>query len=299
MLFGNQKKTMSLAIQAAFWMLGAIFSFTAMAIAGRELSAGFDTFEIMLYRSAIALVIVLILIYATGTYRKIGIQAWRMHLIRNIFHFTGQNLWFYALALIPLAQVFAFEFTTPLWVILLSPILLGERLTTIRIISALMGFVGILIVARPDIESLHPGVLAAAACAIFFALTYVSTKRLTRTESISAIMLYLCALQLIFGLVSAGFDGVIARPDIADLPLLALLAVCGLLAHFCITKALTLVPATVVAPFDFVRLPIIAVAGMLMYDESIDVYVFIGASVIFAGNYLNIWFEMRKKNLIW
>lgn len=286
---------MSLAIQAALWMLGAIFSFTAMAIAGRELSAGFDTFEIMLYRSAIALVIVLVLIYATGTYRKIGIGAWRTHLIRNIFHFTGQNLWFYALAIIPLAQVFAFEFTTPLWVILLSPLLLGERLTMIRLISALMGFIGILIVARPDIESVHPGVIAAAACAIFFALTYISTKRLTRTESISAIMLYLCVLQLLFGLVAAGFDGVIAFPNVAELPLLALLAVCGLLAHFCITKALTLAPATVVAPFDFVRLPIIAVAGMLLYDESIDIYVFVGACIIFAGNYLNIWFEMRKK----
>ncbi len=286
---------MSLAVQAALWMLGAIFSFTAMAIAGRELSAGFDTFEIMLYRSAIALVIVLVLIYATGTYRKIGIGAWRTHLIRNIFHFTGQNLWFYALAIIPLAQVFAFEFTTPLWVILLSPLLLGERLTMIRLISALMGFIGILIVARPDIESVHPGVIAAAACAIFFALTYISTKRLTRTESISAIMLYLCVLQLLFGLVAAGFDGVIAFPNVAELPLLALLAVCGLLAHFCITKALTLAPATVVAPFDFVRLPIIAVAGMLLYDESIDIYVFVGACIIFAGNYLNIWFEMRKK----
>lgn len=286
---------MSLAMQAALWMLGAIFSFTTMAIAGRELSAGFDTFEIMLYRSAIALVIVVVLIYATGTYRKIGIRAWRTHLIRNIFHFTGQNLWFYALAVIPLAQVFAFEFTTPLWVILLSPLLLGERFTTIRLISALMGFIGILVVARPDIDNLHPGVVAAGACAIFFALTYVSTKRLTRTESISAIMLYLCVLQLIFGLISAGFDAMIAVPRMVDLPLLGLLAVCGLLAHFCVTKALTLAPATVVAPLDFVRLPLIAVAAMLIYDESIDIYVFVGAIIIFAGNYLNIWFEIRKK----
>ncbi|WP_371194044.1 DMT family transporter [Glaciecola sp. SC05] len=284
------------ATQAAFWMLGAIFSFTTMAITGRELSAGFDTFEIMLHRSVIALFIVLVLIYATGSYRTIGISAWRTHLVRNVFHFTGQNLWFYALAVIPLAQVFALEFTTPLWVILLSPLLLGERLTMIRIVAALMGFVGILIVARPDMGSLHPGVLAAAACAVFFALTYVFTKRLTRTESISAIMLYLCAMQLIFGLVSAGYDGVIAIPSLSDMPLLILLAICGLLAHFCITKALTLAPATVVAPFDFARLPIIAVAAMLIYNESIDAYVLLGAIIIFAGNYLNIWFETRNKD---
>jgi drug/metabolite transporter (DMT)-like permease len=282
-------------MQAALWMLGAIFSFTTMAIAGRELGAGFDTFEIMLYRSAIGLMIVLVLVYATGTFRQIGVREWRTHLIRNVFHFTGQNLWFYAVTVIPLAQVFALEFTSPLWVILLSPFLLGERLTLIRVIAALMGFIGILIVARPDIGSLHPGILAAASCALFFALTYVFTKRLTRTESIAAIMLYLSGLQLIFGLISAGYDGDIALPNITDLPLLGLVAACGLLAHFCITKALTIAPATIVAPLDFVRLPIIAIAAMIIYNEAIDIWVFVGASIIFAGNYLNIWVETRKR----
>jgi drug/metabolite transporter (DMT)-like permease len=286
---------MNQTMQAAFWMLGAIFSFTTMAIAGRELGAGFDTFEIMLYRSAIGLMIVLVLVYATGTFRQIGIREWRTHFIRNVFHFAGQNLWFYAVTVIPLAQVFALEFTSPLWVILLSPFLLGERLTLIRVIAALMGFIGILIVARPDIGSLHPGILAAASCAIFFALTYVFTKRLTRTESIAAIMLYLSALQLIFGLISAGYDGDIALPNITDLPLLGLVAACGLLAHFCITKALTIAPATIVAPLDFVRLPIIAIAAMVIYNEAIDIWVFVGASIIFAGNYLNIWVETRKR----
>lgn len=285
---------MTLTMRAAFWMLGAIFSFTTMAIAGRELSLSFDTFEIMLYRSAIALIIVLILAYSTGTYRQVGIGAWRTHLVRNVFHFTGQNLWFYAVAMVPLAQVFALEFTTPLWVILLAPFLLGERLTFIRSIAAVMGFVGILVVARPDMESVNPGILAAASCAVFFALTYVFTKRLTRTESITAIMLYLSGLQLIFALLTAGYDGDIALPSIANMPLLALIAVCGLLAHFCITKALTIAPATVVAPFDFVRLPIVAVAAMFVYNEAIDVWVFVGAFIIFAGNYLNIWFETRK-----
>nr|WP_136251798.1 DMT family transporter [Ningiella ruwaisensis] len=287
---------MSPSIHAALWMLGAIFSFTAMAVAGRELSAGFDTFEIMLHRSAIGLVIVIVIVYFTGAYRHIGTSKWRIHLVRNIFHFTGQNLWFYSLALIPLAQVFALEFTTPLWVIVLSALLLGERLTLIRFVSALMGFVGILIVARPDMSNLHPGILAAASCAIFFALTYVFTKRLTRTESIAAIMLYLCVFQLLFGLITAGYDGDIALPTLEDMPLLVLLASCGLLAHFCITKALTLAPATLVAPIDFARLPIIAVTAMLLYNEATDIWVFVGAFVIFAGNYLNIWFETRKRD---
>ena len=114
-----------------------------------------------------------------------------MHLVRNAAHFTGQNLWFYAVTLIPLAQVFALEFTSPIWVIVLSPLILGERLTPVRALAALMGFVGILIVARPSVDSLNPGVISAASCAIFFALTMMLTKRLTRQESITSILFWL------------------------------------------------------------------------------------------------------------
>jgi drug/metabolite transporter (DMT)-like permease len=285
---------MNTTVQAALWMIGAVVSFTAMAIAGRELGGDFDTFEIMMYRSAFGFLVVLALAFATGSYRQIGIDAIGIHLIRNLFHFTGQNLWFFAVTIVPLAQVFALEFTTPLWVIVLSFLLLGERLTKVRALAAVMGFIGILIVARPSVEGLNAGILAAAGCAVFFALTYVFTKRLTRSETITGIMFYLTFFQLIFGVIAAGYDGDIALPTAAALPWLILVACCGLLAHFCITKALTIAPATVVAPIDFARLPLVAVAAMLLYNEAIAIWVFVGAVIIFAGNYLNIWFETRK-----
>ena len=68
------------------------------------------------------------------------------HVVRNLFHFTGQNLWFFALTVIPLAQVFALEFTTPLWILILSPLILGERLTRKKISVGLIGFGGALLV---------------------------------------------------------------------------------------------------------------------------------------------------------
>ncbi|MDF1727715.1 MAG: DMT family transporter [Sulfitobacter sp.] len=286
---------MSPTLRAACWMLGAIFSFTAMALAGRELGTRFDTFEIMMYRSALGFVIVLTLSRATGTLREVGFDRWKLHLARNVFHFTGQNLWFYAVTMIPLAQLFALEFTAPLWVILLSPLLLGERLTGLRALSALIGFTGILIVTQPGSMVLSEGLIAAASCAIFFALTYVYTKKLTRTESITAIMFFLTAFQLVFGLVTAGYDGDILLPQATDLPLLGVVAVCGLLAHFSIVKALGLAPAAVVAPIDFARLPIIAIVGMLLYAEPLDPFVLIGAVLIFGANYLNIWAEGRRR----
>lgn len=285
---------MTPTLRAALWMIGSIASFSAMAVAGRELSGRFDTFEIMMYRSVFGVVVVLSLAWATGAWRQINTQNLGLQLLRNMAHFTGQNLWFLAVTLIPLAQVFALEFTSPLWVVVLSIFLLGERLTATRALAAVLGFIGILIVARPDIGNLNLGIIAAASCAVFFALTNVLTKRLTRTQGITTILFYLTTTQLVFGLLTAGYDGDIALPDAATLPFLALVGVCGLLAHYCLTNALALAPATVVVPIDFVRLPVIAVVGMLLYAEALDIWVFIGAAVIFAGNYLNLWRETRK-----
>ncbi len=285
---------MSTTLRAALWMIGSIASFSAMAIAGRELGGRYDTFEIMMYRSIFGVLIVVTLMGLTGAWRQINADRLSLHFVRNLAHFTGQNLWFYAVTVIPLAQVFALEFTSPLWVIVLSPLILGERLTLIRAIAAIMGFIGILIVARPSIEGINAGVITAASSAIFFALTIMFTKRLTRTQTITGILFYLTTMQLVFGVIAAGYDGDIALPDAASLPLLALIGACGLLAHFCLTNALSIAPATVVVPIDFVRLPVIAVLGMLLYQEALDIWVFVGAAVIFAGNYLNIWFETRK-----
>lgn len=287
---------MNPVLVAALWMSGSIASFSAMAVAGREVASTLDTFEIMMYRSAVGVLIVCALAALTGAWRQITTAALGTHVLRNIAHFTGQNLWFYAVTVIPLAQVFALEFTSPIWVIVLSPLILGERLTPVRALAALMGFAGILIVARPDMGSINAGVITAASAAIFFALTIMFTKRLTRTQSITQILFWLTAMQLVMGVAMAGYDGDIALPDAAALPWVMLIGLAGLLAHYCLTNALSIAPATVVVPIDFIRLPTIAVIGMLVYGEAVDIWVFVGALVIFGGNYMNIWVETRRKH---
>lgn len=284
---------MNPVFKAAFWMSGSIASFSSMAVAGREISGSLDTFEIMLFRSAVGVLIVGLVVLATNGWHRIKTDRLKIHLVRNLAHFTGQNLWFYAVTVIPLAQVFALEFTSPIWVIILSPLFLGERLTAVRAFAALMGFVGILIVARPDVTGLSPGVITAASSAIFFAVTMMLTKRLTRHEGIISILFWLTTMQLVMGLIMAGFDGDIALPTTATLPWVFLIGLAGLLAHYCLTNALAIAPATVVVPIDFIRLPTIAVIGMVLYGEAVSIWVFLGAAIIFAGNYLNIWVETR------
>lgn len=273
---------------AALWMVGAIVSFSVMAIAGREAGLTLDTFEIMTYRSLVGVVIVVAILAITGRWRRVQRQRLGVHLLRNTCHFTGQNLWFLAVTMVPLAQVFALEFTSPMWVIILSPLLLGEALTRRRMLAVVLGFGGILIVARPSPATVDPYILAAAACAIFFALTTILTKRLTRHEDTSSILFWLTTMQLAMGLVAAGWDGDIALPDATTLPWLVLIGLAGLTAHFCLTTALSLAPASVVVPVDFARLPAIAVLGMVLYNEALDVWVLGGAAVICLANYLNI-----------
>lgn len=269
-------------------MIGAIVSFSSMAIAGRAVSTSLDTFEIMLFRSLVGIVIVVTIGLATGTLRTVSGRNLGLHLGRNLAHFAGQNLWFFAITVIPLAQVFALEFTTPIWAILLSALLLGERLTRTAMIAALIGFAGVLVVARPGSTEISPGVLAAAACAICFALTAIATRKLTRTETTICILFYLTVLQAVFGVLAAGYDGDIALPSARTAPWLVLIGCAGLFAHYCLTKALSLAPASTVMPLDFARLPVIAIVGMVLYGEALDPLVFVGAALIFAGNWYNL-----------
>jgi len=282
--------------KAVAYMTGAIGSFSAMAVAGREVSFELDTFEIMMYRSFVGIAVVLLLGWYFGTLRHITRRHVGTHFTRNLAHFTGQNLWFYAVTVIPLTQLFALEFTNPLWVLLLSPMVLGERLTRMRVLAAVMGFAGILIITRPWEFGISFGVTTAASSAVAFAWTTLMTKKLTRTESVTCVLFYLTVMQAVFGVVCAGYDGDIAVPSMTALPYVMVIALCGLLAHFCITTALALAPATVVIPVDFARLPVIAVIGMLAYGEALDIMVLAGAVLIFVGNYSNILHETRGQS---
>lgn len=282
--------------KAVAFMTGAIASFSAMAVAGREVSFELDTFEIMMYRSFVGIALVLALGWYFGTLGQITRRHMGTHFTRNIAHFTGQNLWFYAVTVIPLTQLFALEFTSPLWVLLLSPMVLGERLTHMRVLAAVMGFVGILIITRPWEYGISFGITTAALSAVAFAWTTLMTKKLTRTESVTCVLFYLTVMQAVFGVICAGYDGDIAIPSLTALPYVMVIALCGLLAHFCITSALSVAPATVVIPVDFARLPVIAVIGMLAYGEALDILVLAGAVLIFVGNYSNILHETRGQS---
>lgn len=274
--------------QAAFWMTGAIVSFSAMAVAGRAVSHALDTFEIMLFRSVVGLIVVIAMARALGTTHTITGRHMGLHTIRNIGHFAGQNLWFFAITVVPLMQVFALEFTSPLWVVLLAPLVLGERVTWDRVAVVGLGLVGVVLVARPWEAPPSWGLITAAMAAIGFAISALFTRKLTRTESVTCILFWMTLMQAVFGVICAGWDGDIALPAADTAPWLVLIALAGLLAHLCITQALSRAPASVVMPFDFVRLPVITFIGIWLYAEAFDPWALAGGVIIFGAGYINV-----------
>ena len=115
-----------------------------------------------------------------------------------------------------------------IWVVLLASIFLGERLTRLKLGIAALGFVGVLVVARPEINALNIGIIAAAVAAIGFAGAAILTRKLTVQNSLTKILFFLTGLQILFGLICAGFDGDIALPSSGTLPWLILIGVAGL-----------------------------------------------------------------------
>lgn len=275
-------------IKGSLWMIGGVFCLTSMAIAGKEISLQIDTFEILFFRSVIGVCIILFFLVKKNLLREINLKQIRTHLKRNLAHFIGQNLWLYALASITLAEVTSLEFTMPIWIVFFSYLMLNEKLDKYKIISVCIGFIGVLITVRPDIETLNLGLIAAAISAIVFALTNIYTRKLTRTESTLTILFFLTSMQLLFGLITSLLDGQLDIPTNENIFWIVTIGFAGLGAHYCITTALSLAPPTVVAPIDLLRLPIVVLIGVFFYSEQGDIFIYFGASLIIFANWLNL-----------
>lgn len=272
-------------LRAALWMVGAILSFTVMAIAGRAIQVELDSFELMFWRSLIGFVIVAAIVLARPVRLRPTYPG--LHLARNIFHFAGQNLWFYGIMILPLSQLVALEFTMPIWIVLLAPLVLGEHLTRRRLGYAALGFAGVLIVAQPGVQPLGAGHLAGILCAVGFAMNALLTKRIMRHDSILCVLFWMTASQTLFGFSLAQWGG-FTWPTPAIWGWLAVVGLTGLSAHYALSSALGLAPAATVAPMEFFRLPVIALVGVWLYAEVLDPFVFAGAAVIFLANWMNI-----------
>jgi drug/metabolite transporter (DMT)-like permease len=273
-------------------MGGAILSFCAMAVSVRELSGAHDPFQILFFRSILGAAVLGLVVVRLGP-GLLRTPQWGWHAIRHSVHLAAQAGWVYSLALLPLAQVFAIEFTSPVWGSILAVLLLGERLGRGRLLALMAGFAGILVILRPGLDALPPAALVMLVSAVGFGFINVLTKRLTRTDAPVTILFWMCTAQAMLALPLSLPNW--SAPAPADTPWLILVGLCGLSAHYCLNKALSLADAMVVLPMEFLRLPVIALAGLVLYREPLDPWVLAGGGIIAAGVWLNLRGEAQRQ----
>lgn len=272
-------------------MSGALLSFSATAVAVRALTSAFSVFEILAFRTMTGVLILsAFALFRPELRAGLAPRRFHVHLLRNALHFAGTAGWAFSLTLLPMATVFALEFTAPAWVALLAIPLLHERMNRGRLVAVLFGFTGVLVILRPGLETLQPASLLMLAVAFSFAVVGIITKRLTRTETTFSILFFMNLLQLPMNLM--GVEGAfwLKLEGHHILPLVGI-GLGGLLSHYCLTNAYRWGDATMVVPLDFLRIPLIAVVGWQLYGEPLDPYVFIGSGCIVAGLLYSLRYE--------
>jgi len=276
-------------------MVGALSSFSAMAVSIRELSrANLSIFEILAIRSGVALLVLLVLLALGPELRPYALpRRMKLNLLRNTVHYASQFAWALSITMLPLAMVFALEFTMPGWTALLAVWLLGERLTPSRIGVVVFGLIGVLVILRPGVAGFNPAALLVLAAAFGYAITMIATKKLTMTETTFGIVFWMAVIQFPLSLLGSDPHVLLHLEARHILPAIGV-GTAGLTSHYCLSNAFRAGDATLVVPLDFMRIPLIAVVGWAVYGERLDVFVLIGALIIVVGVLWNLRAEAAR-----
>ncbi len=261
-------------------MTASAFCFAVMNAFIREVSAELHPFQIAFFRNLFALLFMLPWLASVGwgglRTKRLGMQIWRA-----VIGVTAMGCWFSAIALVPLADAVALNFTLPLFATAGAAIFLSEKVGVRRWSATAVGFLGMLIILRPGFVEMSPAMSLPIVAAVFMAISVIILKSLSDTENPNAMVLYMNLFMTPLSLLPALF--VWQTPSWNALGLMALLGLFAMLAHLALARAYARADASAVMPFDYARLPFVAVIAYVLYGEVADVWTWIGAAVI-AGS---------------
>ena len=282
-------------VRLVLWMVGALLSFSVMAISIRELArGGLSIFEILAIRSGIALIVLATLLSARPELRVHALpRRMGLNFFRNGTHYASQFAWALSLTMLPLATVFALEFTMPAWTALLAVWFLHERMTPSRLGVVILGLIGVLVILRPGIASINPATVLVLTAAFGYAVTMITTKQLTATETTFGIIFWMTVIQFPLSLLGSNPSAFLHLAPHHILPTVGV-GIGGLTSHYCLSNAFRCGDATLVVPLDFMRIPLIAVVGWAFYDEPLDLFVLLGAIIIVSGVLWNLRSEVAR-----
>jgi drug/metabolite transporter (DMT)-like permease len=277
-------------MRGALWMLGGVAGLGMVVIAVRALKPEIHLLELLFLRALIGLVVITVIMLARGGH---GFRSQRpgQQWLRNGSHVIGQFCVFYGVLAIPLAEVTSIEYTIPAMTAGLAALFLGEKVGRHRWIGMAISFTGVLFIVRPVFADIPPAMFVVILGAVFFAIQNVYVRILSQVEGASTLVFQMNLIQSLILLGPALYVWI--TPSWHHLPWLAALGLAGMIAHFCMGRALGLADTSVCMPLDFLRLPFIAGTAFLVWGETFSPWSALGAVIIFGGQYYAI---MRERS---
>ncbi len=266
-------------VKGALLMTAASFCFCVMNVLIREASAELHPTQIAFFRNFFAMLFMLPLLHSAGL-SALRTERLGMHVLRAVISIGAMIAWFTSVTVLPLAEAVSLNFTVPLFAVAGAALILKEVVGVRRWSATLIGFLGVLVILRPGFQELRVEMAYPILAAVGMAISTLIIKSLSRTESTLAIVLYmnllLTPLSLVFALPQWSW------PSAYVFLLVACVGGIAAVAHLSLTRAYAYADASAILPFDYTRLPFIALFGYLLYGEVPDGWVWAGA-VIIAG----------------
>ncbi len=275
-----------------FWMVLTGLNFVAVTALVKLLGGALPAAESAFLRYVLGLVFLLPMLPALRRAR-LDRRALSLFALRGLVHGFGVILWFYAMTQIPIAEVTAMNYLSPVWVTLGAALFLGERLALRRLLAVAAAFTGALLILRPGFREISPGHIAMLGTAMLFAASYLIAKRMSGLVSPAVVV---AALSLTVPLALAPFALMQwVPPGAGQLGLLFLVAIFATAGHFTMTLAFRAAPITVTQPVTFLQLVWATALGALFFAEPVDGWVIGGGSLILAAVSFITWREAVLK----
>jgi drug/metabolite transporter (DMT)-like permease len=272
-------ETLPANLRGALWMIAASAVYSVQALTVKTLGQSLDPFEIAFFRCVFGLIAVLPFLQGVRGLTISG-NPW-MHVLRSVVGVSGMFCGFYAVTHLPLATATAISFTKPLFLIVLAVFFLGEVVRWRRWTATAVGFLGVLIVARPGTEAFSFAMVVALLGSFFIADVAVLVKKLSQTDRNVTILFYFGVITTIVSAIPAFF--VWQMPVGIEWPLLVAIGITAALGQYLSLRSFRIAEATAVMPFDYTRLLFAGLFGYMFFAEVPDGWTLLGIAVLIAS----------------
>lgn len=263
-------------------MLLGVLLLTIMDVVAKHLMATYSVTQTIFIRQTLALPVLFLVLLQDGGLGALRLAQHRMQLMRGVLNFATGFTFFSAISVMPIANVLAIAFTAPLVVVLLSMPMLGEPVGRAAGISILLGFLGVLIVVRPDQGVLEPMAIMALISAVTYAVSIVMLRRLGARDTATVSAIYASGMSMLLAALFA-LDGSWLWPTAVDWPIFILAAMLGTFGTLAVAAAFRLAPAATLAPIDYTALIWAAGLGWVIFGDVPGASLLIGAALIILG----------------